>query len=102
MQVIVEECRGEIMRGADGVHVTGEVQVELLHRNHLAVATTCSAALDAEDRSEAWLSNRDGGAVTNLVEALSESDCGGGLPFTERRWANCGDHHVLAACAALL
>ena len=102
MQVIVEECRGEVVCCADGVHITGEVQVELLHRNHLAVAATCSAALDAENRSETWLSNRDGGAVANLVEALRESDGGGGLPFTEWRWANCGDHHVLAARAALL
>ena len=102
MQVIVEERRGEVVCCADGVHITGEVQVELLHRNHLAVAATCSAALDAEDRPEARLSNRDGGAVANLVEALRESNGGGGLPFTEWRWANCGDHHVLAARAALL
>ena len=102
MQVIVEERRGEVVCCADGVHITGEVQVELLHRNHLTVAATCSAALDAEDWSETWLSNRDGGAVANLVEALRESNGGGGLPFTEWRWANCGDHHVLAACAALL
>ena len=102
MQVIVEECRCKIMCGANRMHITGEVQVELLHRNHLAVAAACGAALDTEDWSETWLSNRDGGAVANLVEALRESNGGGGLPFTEWRWANCGDHDVLAACAALL
>ena len=102
MQVIVKERCCEIVRCANRVHITGEVQVELLHRNHLAVAATCSAALDAEDRSETWLSNRDGGAVANLVEALRESNGGGGLPFTEWRWTDRGDHHVLAACAALL
>ena len=102
MQVIVEECRGEIMRGANRVHITGEVQVELLHRNHLAIAAARSAALDTEDWSEAWLSNRNGGAVANLVEALRESNGGGGLPFTEWRWTDRGDHDVLAACAALL
>ena len=102
MQVIVKERSGKVVRGADGVHVTGEMQVELLHWNHLAVATACGATLDPEDGSEAWLSNGDGGSVANLVEPLCESDGGGRFPFTEWCWANCGDHDVLAACAGLL
>ena len=78
------------------------MQVELLHRNHLAVAAACGAALDAEDGSEARLSNRNGGAMANLVEPLRKSNGGGGLPLAKWGWADRGNHNVFAACAALL
>ena len=78
------------------------MQVEFFHGDDLAVTAARGAALDAEDRPEARLSNRNGRAATNLVQSLCKTNRGGGLPFTERRWANGGDHHVLAACAALL
>ena len=102
MEVIVEERGRKVVRGANGVHVAGEVQVELFHRNHLAVAAARGAALNAKDRPKARLPNGDSGAVTNLVESLRETNGGGGLPLTERCWANRSDYNVLAACAALL
>src|SRR3990170_1185699 len=37
----------QVVGSRDGVNVTGEVEVEILHRDHLAVAAACGAALDA-------------------------------------------------------
>ena len=102
MQMIVEECCGKIVRGADRMNVTGEMQVELFHGDDLAIAATRGAALDTEHWSEARLSNGNGGAMTDLVESLRETNGGGGLPLTEWCWADRSDHNVLAACAALL
>jgi len=102
MKMVVEERRCEIMRCANGVHVTGEMKVELFHRNHLAVATSRGATLDAKHWPKAWLANGDGGAVTNLVEPLRETDGGGGLPFSEWGWADRRDDNVLSAYATLL
>ena len=100
--MIVEECRGEIVRGADRMNVTGEMQVELFHGDDLAVAATCGAALDTEHWSKAWLSNGNGGAVTDLVEPLRETNGGGGLSLAERCGADRGDDNVLAAAATFL
>ena len=47
------EHRGEqVVRGADRVDVAGEVEVQILHRHDLRVATSRGAALDPEDRPE--------------------------------------------------
>ena len=48
VEVRVDHGRAEVVRGSDGVHVAGEVEVEQLHRDDLAVAATGGAALDAE------------------------------------------------------
>jgi hypothetical protein len=44
-------CRGtrrQVVRRADGVDVAGQVEVEVLHRDDLAVAAAGGAALDPE------------------------------------------------------
>ena len=102
MEVIVQERGGEIMRRANRVDVTGEVQVELFHWDDLAVASASGAALNAEDRTEARLADRHRCLLPNHVKPLRKADCGGGLPFAERRWRDRSHHHVLAARAELL
>ena len=102
MEVIVQECGGEIMRRANGVNVAGEVQVELFHWDYLAVAATSGASLDAEDGAEARLANCDRCLLPNHVEPLRKANRGGGLPFAEWCWRDRRHHHVLAARAELL
>ena len=102
MKMVVKEGGGEVVRRANGVDVAGEVQVELFHWDHLAVATTSGAALDTEDRAEARLSDRYRCLLPNHVEPLRKSDRCGGLPFAEWGWRDRRHHHVLAALAELL
>ena len=52
VEAVVEEGGGEVVRRADGVDVAGQVEVEVLHRDDLAVAAAGGAALDPEDRAE--------------------------------------------------
>ncbi len=53
VEVVVEEGGGQVVRRADGVDVAGQVEVEVLHRDDLAVAAAGRAALDPEDRARA-------------------------------------------------
>ena len=53
VDVVVDERGGEVVRGADRVHVAGQVEVEVLHRDDLAVAAAGRAALDPEHRARA-------------------------------------------------
>ena len=84
-QVVVEEGRAQVVGRGDGVDVAGEVEVDVLHRQHLAVAATGAAALDAEDRSQGGLPDGHRGAHADAVEPLGQPDRGGGLALAERR-----------------
>ena len=51
VDVVVHHGRKEIVGRRDGVKIPGEMQVDLVHRDDLSVATTGCAALHPEDRS---------------------------------------------------
>ena len=47
-QMRVDHRREQVVRGTDGVHVAGEVEVDVLHRHDLRVAAAGSTPLHAE------------------------------------------------------
>ena len=94
VEVVVEECRGEVVGGPDGVDVAGQVQVEVLHREDLAVAAARRTALDPEDGAEGWLADRRRRGVADPGEALHEPDRRGALALAERRRGDRGDEDV--------
>ncbi len=98
-QRVVDEGRQQVMGRSDGVVVAGEVEVEVLHRDHLAVTAARGSALDTENRSQRWLANADRGTVADPVEPLHEADVRGRLAFAERGRRDRGNDYVLAALA---
>ena len=52
VDVVVNEGRQQVVGNTDGMKVTSEVEVDVLHRHHLSVTTTSSSAFDTKDRSE--------------------------------------------------
>jgi len=78
----------------DGVHVAGQVEVEQLHRDDLAVAAAGGAALDPEGRTHGGLADGDGGLLADVAEALAEADGRGGLALAERRGGDGRDDDV--------
>ncbi len=101
--------RGEqIVGSGDGVNIAGEVKIELLHRNDLAIAAARGAALDAERGSLARLAHAGENFLAEVrAERLAEADRGGRLAFAEGRGRDRGDDdvfsvgHVLQAVANL-
>ena len=59
VQVVVEHRGEQVVRRGDGVEVAGEVQVDLVHRDHLRVAAAGRAALHPEHRPERRLADAD-------------------------------------------
>jgi hypothetical protein len=99
---MVVDHRGEqVVRGGDRVHVTGQVQVQQLERDRLAVAAAGRAALDAERRAHAGLADRDRGGPADVPERHPEADRGGGLALAERSGRDRGDDDVLGLRAVL-
>ena len=52
VDVVVNEGRQQVVGNTDGMKVTSEVEVDILHGYNLSVTTTSSSALDTKDRSE--------------------------------------------------
>ena len=53
--MVVQNSAQQVVGSGDGVHIAGEVQVDVLHRNDLCIAAAGSAALDAEYRTQGCL-----------------------------------------------
>ena len=70
-------CRG------DGVHIAGEMQVDVFHRDDLGPAAAGSAALDAEDRTEGRLAQGEADVLAFKLERIGQTDGNGGLALRE-------------------
>ena len=96
VQVVVDRRGQQVVRQRHGVHVAGEVEVEALHRQHLAVAAARRAALDPEQRAHRRLADRADGALADVVQGHRQADRRERLAFAERRRRDAGDVDVLA------
>lgn len=83
------------MCGGDRVGVPGEVQVERLHRDDLAVAAAGGATLDPEHRTQRGLAKRDRAALAQVAERLAKANSGDRLALPERGRGDGGDDDVL-------
>ena len=50
VDMAIQHGRQQVVRGRNRVEITGKVEVDLLHGDHLRVAATGRPALDAEHR----------------------------------------------------
>ena len=101
LHVVVQHGAEQVVRGGDGVHVAGKVQVDVLHRHNLRIAAAGRAALDAEYRTEGRLAQRDHRVFAELCHRLTEADGRGGLALARGGGVDGGDEHQLAVFTAL-
>ena len=94
VDVVVDHRREQVVRSSDGVHVTGQVQVQSFHRDDLAVAAAGGSALDAERRAHRGLANRNGRALADMRQSLPQADGRGCLALSQRRRGDRGDDNV--------
>src|SRR4029079_2172085 len=79
VDVVVDQCGKQIVGGGDGVEVAGEVQVHVLHRHDLRIATAGRPTLDAEIRPERGLADAYHRAFADAVQAVAQPHSSGGL-----------------------
>ena len=99
--VAVDHGGQQVVGGAHGMDVAGEVEVQVLHRDELRVPAAGGAALDAEDRPQRRLAQGEHGVDADRVHRLGQADRGDGLAFAERRRGDRGDVDDLAVGLAL-
>ncbi len=85
----VDRCSQQVVGSSDGVDVTGQVQVEVLHGDDLGVTTASSPAFDAKSRSLGWLTDASDHAAAQMgTDRLAQTNRSRGLPFAKRRGSN--------------
>ena len=94
--MVVQHGGDQVVRCADGVEVTCEVKVDILHGDHLGIAAAGSAALDAEHRSEGRLAQGEDRVLSDLPESVRQADGSGGLSFARRRGGDGGHQDQLS------
>ena len=81
IDVVVDHRREQVVRGADGVEIAGEVKIDVLHRHHLGVPAPGGAALHPEARPERGLPGAAHRPLADPVQGVAEPNGGGRLAF---------------------
>ena len=79
VDIVVEQGTDGVVGRGHGMEVTGEVQVDFLHRQHLCIAATGSTSLDSETGSERRFPQGHGGLFPDFVQPQRQADADGGL-----------------------
>ena len=95
--MVVHHRGQKIVGHADRVEVSGEVEVNVLHRKDLRVTSAGGAALDAKAWAEARLPQANDRLLAKFVEGIAEADGCRGLSFSGRCRRNGGNQNQFAA-----
>lgn len=92
----------EVVGGGDGMDITGQVKVELIHGDDLTVTATGSTTLDTEGGTLTGLADVGKSQTTNVsTKSLGQTHGGGGLALTERGGGDTSNNDVAAVTAVL-
>ncbi len=103
LDMVVQHSGQQVVGSADGVEVTGKVQVDVLHGDHLSVAAAGSAALHAEYGAERGLPQSDShGVFAQLPQTVGQTHGGGGLALAGRGGVDGGHQDQLAVAISVM
>ena len=97
----VQEGGEEVVGGADGVDVAGQVEVHVFHGHYLAEAAAGASAFDTEHGAEGGLPQGHDCGLADVVHPLRQADGGGGLAFAQGSGRDGGDDYVFGVGVVL-
>ena len=83
--MIVDHCSEQIVSGRDGVEITGEMQIDIFHRNDLGLSAARRTALHPEAGAKRRFAQAEQSAFTNPVHRIGQANAGGCLAFASGR-----------------
>ena len=96
LNVVIQHGGQQVVGRADGVEIAGEVEVDVLHGDHLSVAAAGGAALDAKHGTERRFPQSGHGAFAQLPQTVGQTHGGGGLALACRGGVDGGHQDQLA------
>lgn len=98
----VDGSSEQVVGGTNGVDITSQVHVELIHRNDLSVTSSSSSSLDTKGWSLGWLSDvGEANLVQVGTESLGDTHGGGRLALAQWGWGDTSNQNVLSVLAML-
>ena len=94
--VVVNHGCQKVVGCSDRVEVACEVQVDVFHGDYLCVAAACSAALNAEYRSQGGLAQSYHNVLAKFLHTVCQTYGCGGLSFSCRSGVDGGNQDQLA------
>ena len=73
VDIIVQKSGNHIVGGGDGVEVSGEVEIDLLHWEDLSISAAGCAALHSEAGAERRLAKSENSLLADFVKAKRKS-----------------------------
>ena len=101
LHVIVEHGAQQVVCRSQCVHITGKVEVDILHRHHLCITAAGRAALDAEHRTEGRLAQGDDRILPDLCHCFAQPRRCGGLSLSRRGRVDRGHQDQLSILSIL-
>jgi hypothetical protein len=96
----IQRSGAQVMRGGDGVDVAGQVQVEVLHGDNLAVTAAGRSTFNAKGRALGRLANAGEYPLAQVcAQRLAQADHRCALAFPQWRGGDGGHVNVLAVLA---
>ncbi len=95
IDIVIKQRSNHVVGRGDGVEVTREMEVDLVHRQHLRVATAASATLLTEAGSERRLTQGHDSALADAVEAKRQPHADRGLADAGLGWTDGSDQHQM-------
>ena len=90
LNMIVQHGGKQIVGGTDGVDISGEVEIDVLHGHNLGIAAAAGPALDPKNRAQRGLAHGDDGLLAYAAQRVRKADGGGGLAFPGGSWGDGG------------
>ncbi len=81
IDMIVNHCRDQVVGAGDSVEVAGEMQVDPVGRQDLAIAAAGGAPFHPQAGTEGRFAQRQADRFAQLGKRLPESNCRGGFAF---------------------
>ena len=93
--MVVHHRAQQIIGGRNGMKIPSEMEVDVLHRQHLRVSPTGGAALHSKAGTKTRLSQADHGALVEEIQGIAQSDRRCGFSFPSRSGCDCSNKNEL-------
>ncbi len=84
LDMSIQHSRQKVIGCSDGMEVAREMQVDILHGDHLGIAASRRSPLDAENGAQRRLPQGHHHILPSQGQRVSQTDGGSGLPFARR------------------
>ncbi len=81
INMVVDHRAKKVVGGTDGMHIPCEMEVDIIHGNHLGITTAGRAAFDPENRPQRGFAESQHTFFPHLAQSLCQTHRNGGFAF---------------------